>query len=73
MTRKSISFIILGLMILSFISLSASCSSNPSQFVLQNEYVAKNDYTSPYLYFEKDSCMWHTGRGMVYDHDLSGQ
>ena len=72
MKRKTISYVFFGLMILSFISLLASCSSKPSQFVLQNEYVAQNDFTSPYLYFEKDDSKWYAGQGRVYDHNLNG-
>ena len=64
-----ISFFVIATLLFCFL---ASCSSQVLQYPLQKEYLSKNDYISPYLYFETDDCRWYTGQGKLYDHNLSG-
>ncbi len=64
-----ISFFVIATILFCFF---ASCSSQVLQYPLQKEYLSKNDYTSPYLYFDTDDCRWNTGQGKLYDHNLNG-
>ena len=73
MNRKSVLAAGLILIFVSVLMLFTSCSLRGSHYALHEEYEIENEYISPYLLFDTKEQKWHTGQGMVYDHNLNGE